>query len=219
MVKIVSFWIVSFWISGVFAKYYHSSRTSDTVMGRFYKPKFGPISFIVNKPLEQMITYSEDTMIVYYPHEKKAFKIKSLSNVITQSNITSEFREIFKVLKKSGYIFLKKERKEDTTLSYFAHEKLKTTLKIAYDKKGRVFEVSVKDQKGKLLYSTKALNYQALDDSTFFPKEIITITQVDTETFVFDSLRLIKEALLPKFIKNPVLSEDVSVELKGFENK
>ncbi len=211
--------LISFWLGGQFTRFYSSSISSDTVSGRFYKPQYGAMSFVIDTPLKQVITYSADTMIVYYPDRKKAFKIKSLQNIINQNRIATDLKEAIGLLRKSGYIFLRKEKKGDTIVSYWTHEKRKTTLKIVYDKKGRVFEVTVENAKGRTLYSTKVFEYITLRDSLFFPKKIASGTTQDTEVFVFDSVRIILQDSLPEIIKNPVLPESVSVAIKGFEEK
>ncbi len=211
--------LISLWIAGQFSRFYYSKTGNDTVKGEFYKPVSGAMSFIIDDPIHQVITYSADTMIVYYPDEKKAFKLRSLTNISQKNRVATDLKESIKTLKKAGYIFLKKENKQDTIASYWIHEKLKTTLKIVYDKRGRVFELTVQDQKGKPVYSTKAMNYVMFNDSIFFPEKVITVTSIDTETFLFEDVRLVAEDSLPDIIKHPILPKDVSTEIKGFEEK
>ena len=211
--------LISLWIGGHFTKFYSSRVANDTVSGMFYKPQHGAMSFVIDTPLKQIITYSYDTMIVYYPDKNKAFKIKSLENVLQQNRIATDPEESIKMLKKAGYIFLKKETRNDTIISYWTHEKMQTTIKILYDNKGRVFEITVKNPDGKTLYSTKTFGYAVLSDSIFFPEKIVTTTPVDTEVFMFDKIRIVPLDALPGIIKNPVLPEDVDVEIRGFDKR
>ncbi len=217
--NMIFYFLFSFWLSGTFTKFYASSISHDTVSGSFYKCQKGAMSYVVEKPINQIITYSYDTMIVYYPKRKKAFKIKSQEDVLQKNNSFTDLKSYINNLRNAGYIFLKKQKKGDTITSYWSHEKQKIILKLAYDQKGRIYEVNVKTEGGKYLYTMKAEDYITLQDSVFFPKKLITTTQNDTEIFVFDSISIVPFDSLPSFIKNPVIPDNASVQLKGFSEQ
>lgn len=213
------YFLFSFWIGGIFTKFYASGISHDTVSGWFYKPQKGAMSFVVKNPIYQIITYSSDTMIVYYPKRKKAFKFKSIEDILQKNSNITDLKTYINLLRKSGYIFLKKEHKGDTITSYWSNEKQKVILKLSYDKKGRVYEINVQTEKGESLFSTKLENYITFKDSLYFPQKLITTTTKDTEIFVFDSVKVVPFNALPEFIKKPILPDSVSLEIKGFDEK
>jgi len=215
----IFYFLFSFLLSGTFTKFYASSISQDTVSGSFYKRQKGAMSYVVEKPINHIIIYSYDTMIVYYPKRKKAFKIKSVEDVLQKNSYFTDLKLYINNLRNAGYIFIKKQQNADTVISYWSHEKQKIILKLAYDQKGRVYEVNVKTEGGKNLYTMRAEDYITLQDSVFFPKKIIATTPKDTEMFVFDNICIVPFETLPSFIKNPVIPDSVSVQLKGFGEK
>ena len=211
--------ITASWIGGNFQKVYKTRNNSEVVSGSFYKPIHGAVSFVVDTPVHQIITFRQDTMIVYYPDRKVAFKIRSVEDAIQRSGFNGSLKESIDALRKGGYIFLKKKINGDTIYSYWTHDKLKTTVLVVYDKKNRVYKVRVENEKGALLYETLANGYISIDDTTFFPTELKTITPKDTEIFMFSHVSLIKPDSLPTFLKNPVIPDSVKVILKNFDEK
>ncbi len=220
MQYILSYLLIGFlWIGGNFEKRYVNKDEVDVVEGTFYKPFPGAMSFVVDSPVKQIITYNKDTMIVYYPDSKMAFKIRSVEDLIQRSGFGGNLKESMKALQKSGYIFLKKAIKQDTVYSYWTHDKLKTTVMLVYDKKQRVYEVSVRNEKGDEMYSIKAGNYQQINDTLYFPLRLTTATKQDTETFVFSHVKKLLPDSLPGLILKPTLPDSVNVVLKNFESK
>ncbi len=211
------FLVAELWIGGHFVKIYKSKSEREVVKGEFYKPLSGAMSFIVDSPLTQIITFNEDTMIVYYPHRKLAFKIKSIENVYQKTGLGWDLGEFIESLKRRGYIFLKKVIENDTIYSYWTHEKLGTTLLIVYDRENRIYKVEVKDDNGKELYRIEGASYIKVKNGLYFPLHVATISPLDTEIFEFTSVREIKNDSLPYFIKKPVLPDSVKVILKNFE--
>ena len=213
------FFISALWIGGSFKKVYKTRNSTEVIVGNFYRPLYGAMSFVVDTPVHQIITFRQDTMIVYYPDRKIAFKIRSVEDAIQRSGFGGNLKESIKALKKGGYIFLKKKIEGDTIYSYWTHSKLKTTVLVVYDRNNRVYTVRVENEKGKLLYETQADGYVSINDTTFFPTNLRTITPRDTEIFVFSHVSLIKPDSLPVFLKKPVIPEGVRVILKNFDEK
>ncbi len=210
--------LVALWVTGNFNKIYVKNENVDKVTGRFYKSFPGPMSFVVKEPIDQIITYKADTMIVYYPSRNLAFKIKSMEGLIRDNGVTMGLVESMKALQRMGYIFLKRSTHGDTIYSYWTHEKLKTNLLIVYDRQQRVYKVSIRNDKNVELYRIQADNYIQID-TVYFPLKLVTVAKQDSDMFEFSNVKTIPVDSLPEVIREGTLPDTVRVILKNFNEK
>ncbi|MEW6685763.1 MAG: outer-membrane lipoprotein carrier protein LolA [Candidatus Edwardsbacteria bacterium] len=172
-------------ISGNFIKETkQGKKISEIVSGKFYYAPPSQLLFHVYNPLEQIFTFNGDTLILFYPKEKKAFKIKSL-NPMVSSSVSSTWTFNDKIdFSKLGYLFVKKQKMADTLYSYWV-PKGKSVIKaiIIGRLKNRMVSIEIdgvqQNQFSKILY-TKHLQH----NSFCIPTETYSIQCPPADTLI-----------------------------------
>lgn len=70
------------WTTGNFLKETKTSQSFEKVSGRFYLAPSGKFVLHVTNPVNQLVVFSHDTMDIYYPVERQAFRILGASGAL-----------------------------------------------------------------------------------------------------------------------------------------
>lgn len=166
-------------ISGDFVKETRERTTRETISGIFYAALPHRVLFWVHDPVNQIFTFNQDTLILYYPDEKKAFKIKT-SNPLTLDTQWGLNRE--PDFSKLGYLFTKKIQSGDTLYSYWISKGKSEIGSIVVGRFGdRIVFIEVKDNDQKLLAKTSYLNYLNYED-IYIPTQIHSFNIINSDT-------------------------------------
>jgi len=156
-----------------FSRIYKENKREEEVRGKIFYTYENDFFYInVNFPLKQIMTRKADTLLIYYPDEKKGFKIITFPNDLPLGINFLKFAYIKgdTTFKKLGFIFVRKEIKRDTLIIEWAtKEKIKRNyiFKKVHD---RLTDIIVKGEKNNRLH-VKFLDFY-VNNKEFFPKEI-----------------------------------------------
>ena len=216
-VKIVLLLVVFFpdtlWVSGKFIRSTQTGEEKEVIKGKFYSIPGKSLTFEVDSPIHQFMTFKGETLVLYYPEDSVAFKIKS-SLAFMQDGMQFAGQRFGKKLKESGFLFLKREIKGDTITSFWTHSQLKNIVELQIYKQ-RMVGFRIKDEKGNTILILKVGNYIQLTDSLYFPDYIETVGLSTREEIKFQDLKI---GNVPPFIKKFHIPERVKVIEKGWED-
>lgn len=186
-------------------------NTSDSARGQIYRIE-NDFYINVKEPVEQVIYFEGDTMIVYYPYYREAFKIKS--------GITFKFQtpggpagKVGTNLKKAGFVFIKRESNGQRRVETWSHPKAKIKVIYTYEKNNLVSMQTIGEKGDTLLVATYG------DFINFENKEIPMLLKVTSgstkEMYKLSNPRkvLFDDALMGS-LRVPT---DAKITLKGFE--
>ncbi len=183
----------------------------DSARGLIFKSD-SAFYIYVKEPLEQVIYFSGDTMVVNYPREKQAFKIKS--------GITFKFQtpggpveKLGTNLKKAGFIFLKRERNGDSSTEIWIHQKMKMKMIYTFEK-GYLIGMTTLSEKGDTIVKVEYNDYAKVLTKEI-PLTLVVKTSGIEEVYKLSNPRVIPFSDSLK--KNLLVKPDSKVILKGFE--
>ncbi|HRD22816.1 MAG TPA: hypothetical protein PLY38_03085 [Candidatus Hydrothermia bacterium] len=185
---------------------------ADTAKGEIYRTD--SVFYIkVKDPIEQVIYFSGDTMIVYYPVQKEAFKIKSgISFKLGAPG--GPTGKIGKSLKNSGFIFIKREVVDGKRKEVWTHEKTKMKMICTFDG-GTVTEICSIAAEGDTMLMVSYSNFLKFE-GTEIPLSLRAVTPSNEETYELSNPRRIPfEKNLESSLK---ISGGTKITLKGFED-
>jgi len=200
------------WVSGKFIRSTQTGEEKEVIKGKFYSIPGKSLIFEVDSPVHQFLTFKGETLLLYYPEDSVAFKIKS-SLVFVQDGMQFAGQRLGKKLKEMGFLFLRREIKGDTVTSFWTHSQLKNTVALQICKQ-RMVGLRVEDEKGDTVLILKAGKYVQLADSLYFPGYIETVGSSVREKIIFRDL---KTGDIPLFIKQFCIPEGVEIIKKGWE--
>jgi len=156
-----------------FNRIYKENNRKEEVKGKiFYTYQNDFFYIVVDSPLKQIMTKKGDTLLIYYPDEKKGFKIVTFTNDLPLGINFLKFAYIKgdTIFKKLGFIFVRKETKKETLIMEWAtKEKIKRNY-IFKKVNDRLTDIIVKGEKNNRLH-VKFLDFY-VNGKEFFPKEI-----------------------------------------------
>lgn len=103
-----------------FVREYNNGPTKERSSGKIYYHRSGKLVINVTDPLEQIMVFSEKTLVIYYPEDKRAFQIESEMpfSLPFVSALIGSFRPNYG-LDDMGYKLEHTERKGDTLISHW----------------------------------------------------------------------------------------------------
>ena len=214
MYKIVVFLLIPevLCISGSFTRSLKFGLKKEVVKGKFYVIPEEKIVFEVDSPIHQFLTFKADTMILYYPEDSVAFKIRS-SLTFSSTGLNYVKYDFGKKLKEHGFVFLKKEIKGDTTKHFWAHPDSKISVSFSIVNK-LIQSFTVESDKGDTLLLLNIGDYLFLGDSINFPTYIRTVSNDFSEEIFLNDIKLVEP---PDFIINFRIPKGVKIVKKGWE--
>lgn len=186
---------------------------ADTASGLVYR---SDTSFIirVTSPLEQIIFFSGDTMIVSYPKEKKAFKIKSGLTFKMQTP-GGPVERPGTALKKNGFIFLKREKKGNIQEEVWTHPKLRTRVIYQFES-GMLTGLLTMSEKNDTLLILKYDNFVDFSGKKIPLKMTLKTSDIEETYFLSNPRRVVLSDSIKNYLK---IGNDFKVELRGFDNR
>jgi len=168
-----------------FEREYVECYSKEVVKGIIYYQAPTKVIIKVDKPIDQVIVLSKGTMTIYYPNEKKAFRIK------TKRPFSIPFVEaFFGAMKENygltelGYTLLRHEIKRDTLYTYWDPPKKAKKILGQFTLgfvKNRLVYAEAKNADGKPTTRIQYRNH-IQHGAIYFPLEIITIRYTKTDT-------------------------------------
>lgn len=184
---------------------------TDTSMGYVYRSD-SIFVIRVTKPVNQTIYFSGDTMMVVYPAEKRAFKIKSGFTLQFQTP-AGPSSKLGTTLKKAGFIFVKRERTQDTVKEVWMHPKTKSM--VIYEFSSEMLRaVTFLNEKRDSVLTVKYDSYVNFDGKQI-PLVLSIKSGVTEEVYRLSNPRKIVFAdSIKRFFE---IGKDFKVEIKGFD--
>jgi len=148
---------------------------TETVKGIAYYQSPKKVFIEVQEPISQIMSIDGDVMIIYYPVEKKAFRIKSKGPIPMPfiQTILSVMKDDYG-LTEMGYTFAEHERKGDTLYTYWKPpKKLKKRLGkfVLGTASGLLVSAEARDPKGKPVAKSLYSKHTKLGEK-YFPLEV-----------------------------------------------
>lgn len=139
-------------LTGDFIRETYNQSDKETITGSFYYSAPSQILLHIKTPTNQILTWNKDTLIIFYPEEKKAFKISKTLNPLPQLiSVISGAQGIENL----GWTLFKKVKKGDTLYSYFVSEKQEIIGSMAIGKiKNKIVASEIRDTDGTLIAKT-----------------------------------------------------------------
>jgi len=164
----------------------------------------------VTRPLNQSIYFAGDTMFVVYPDSQLAFKIKSGVTFQYQAQAFMPKRGEF--LKRSGFIFIKRENKNTLVYETWGHPK--ENVRVTYVlKEGKVYGMSLLSPKGDTLFSVNYGDFTSFEGAEF-PLYLHIKAGAMEEVYQLEKPRRVEFGeIYKKYFK---IGENYKVTLSGF---
>jgi outer membrane lipoprotein-sorting protein len=151
----------------------------EIVKGKIYYQSPKRIILKATEPISQWMIFKDDTMLIYYPNEQKAFRFISKNPFsLPFFQALLGFTEEDYEFSKAGFKLARHELKQDTLLSYWdPPEKLRkilgnTIIGLVNDK---LVVIEIHDAKDKILTKTTYSNHFRYGKN-FLPLEITSVT-------------------------------------------
>ncbi len=132
-----------------FKRIYSEKDRKETVKGKIYY--FIPNNFYieVKEPLMQAITKKTDTLFIYYPKEKRGFKILTYPHDLPlgMNFLSFQYMKGDTLFKEAGFIFVRKAKRKDTIITEWTTKgKIKRNYVIK-KLKDKITEILIKGEK------------------------------------------------------------------------
>ncbi len=204
------------WVRAVFHRTVMENMQREEAHGVLYVQPGQRFVMEVQQPVHQILTFRGDTLILYYPEDSVAFKVKSSTRFFPLGPRAVAFDDAR--LKDLGFVFLRRRQQGDTLWTDWAHpsEKIRVTVrKVA----GRLHRLEFRDEHDQVVMSLVAREYQDLGQGWVIPRWVKTLQALpdgfSEETFRLDSLALTSN--VPPWVQHLKIPEGVRVLLKGWE--
>ena len=189
-----------------------NSVQKDTISGIIYVDQEDHIYIEVKHPVHQIFTFRGDTLLLYYPVDKKAFLFSEFNpmELPVSKALLGSGKECD--LSTYGFRFLKKKSKGDTTLSYWKKEKGGTV--VLKTLKGKLIEILILHdgkEAGKTTYSDYK-ECKGLHLPSRIHSQINTKNGILTEDVTFTDVQFLDA--FPDSLKHIKIPKDV--EVKGW---
>ncbi len=173
-----------------FEREYGSQDVREISKGRIYYQAPDNIKVRLTSPIEQYITIEGQNVLIYYPREKKAFKI------VAKNPVALPFFQAFLGMTRQdygmtnfGYSLSSHEKKGETLITYWAPPKPLSRLlgrfKLVYVSQKLVY-AELEDPEGRIVCQSSYNNHICYD-STYFPLQISSKRRLG-ENFVFENI-------------------------------
>lgn len=158
-------------------------REVEIVSGKFYYAPNGLLLFSVLKPIEQIFTFNSDTLILFYPKEKLAFKIKSANPIFAiSSNAPFMYKEKLD-LTRLGFMFVKKKKSVDTLYSYWVPNNRSIIETIVLGEvSNKLISIEIKDKRNQFV---KVIYGEFIEYNNFnIPTDIYSMQSFKVDTLI-----------------------------------
>lgn len=200
---------------GQFSRTVDENSLTDSTQGEFYYVGSSKMYIEVNHPIHQIMTFSNRTMVLYYPESKQAFLFKTSNPMILPlvPGLKAAIRADYG-LKEMGLRLEDQKIRGDTLISYWAHPK-------GRDKLGQYKVVEVKDRLQQTEFEIPDLTIRNITTFTdyievsgmIFPSHIISDIS-NAEGFVIEKVTLknLKVDLkIPDHVRKFSIPKDVKI--------
>ncbi len=206
----------SLWVRAVFHRILQENLQREEAHGVLYVQPGQHFVLEVQRPVHQVLTFRGDTLLLYYPEDSVAFKVKSNTRFLPLGPRAVAFDDAR--LQDLGFTFLRRQQRGDTLWIYWAHpqEKIRVTVRKVAD---RLHSLEFRDEHDQVVMRLVAREYQDLGHGWVLPRLVKTLQALpdgfSEETFRLDSLRLVRR--VPPWVQRFQVPAGVRVILKGWE--
>ncbi len=202
------------WVSGSFVK----DGPDGSVAGYFYMHPGERTVLNVVRPIHQIMIFRPDTLIIYYPDEKRLFYIRSGYTLFSGGIQSSQIGD--KNLKRMGFMFVGDERKGDTTVKVYKHPD--TKIKVAlFTLSGKVVGFRTYDPNGSEVVRVDFEGVREIYRGFNFPSKVVIRmkgeSKTETETFTYYSVRVLPSSSVPDYARSFKPPKDARITYKGWD--
>ncbi len=206
----------SLWVRARFHRVVQENLQREEAHGVLYVQPGQRFVLEVQSPVHQILTFRGDTLLLYYPEDSVAFKIKSSTRFLPLGPQAVNFDDAR--LKDLGFVFLNRRARGDTLWTYWAHPKEKVRA-IVRKIRNHLSKMELRDEKDQVLVSLVAREYQQVGEQWFVPRWIKTLEALpdgfSEEIFRLDSLQTLSQ--VPEWVRQFRIPSGIPVRLKGWE--
>ncbi len=206
----------SLWVRASFHRVYQENLNREEAHGTLYVRPGERFVLEITRPVHQILTFRAETLLLYYPEDSVAFKIKSSTRFLPLGTQAVNFDD--QRLRDLGFVFLNRRRQGDTLWTFWAHpeQKVRATVRKV---KGQLSKLEMRDDQNHLLMSLVAREYQQLGDRWAVPRWVKTLEALpdgfSEEIIRLDSLRLTSR--VPDWVREFRVPPGIPVKVKGWE--
>ncbi len=194
------------WVSGAFVK-----RGEDTVLGYFYVKPGEKVVYKVIKPVNQIMLILPETLVIYYPDHKKAFKIRH-HYVFTDGLFSFNAENLLRL----GFVLEGEDTTGDTVIKTYKHPDMgvKAVIKSVG---GSVREYIGYGVRGEEVLRVRYGEFKEVYRGFRFPDRVEITAANSTESYDYYGVSVVGEGGVPDYVVNFKIPEDVEVVYKGWE--
>ncbi|NPA80721.1 MAG: hypothetical protein GXO29_06710 [Thermotogae bacterium] len=202
------------WVSGSFIRESDDGRVS----GYFYvKPAKITILRVV-RPVNQIMYFLPDTLVIYYPEDRKVFKLRSSHRMLEGGMGT--FGSAEENLKRAGFMFVSAKHLGDTLVKSYRHPQAKMTLRI-YTLNGTMVKYLAFGPDGGEVLRVEFGGIRRVYDDYSFPDTIRTVMHTPggtyRETYIFHGIAVKSDSQVPDYVRARDFPPDVEVIYRGWD--
>ncbi len=202
------------WVSGSFVK----EGPDGSVAGYFYmRPGRRTVLNIV-RPIHQIMLFLPDTLVIYYPEQKRLFYIRSRHTLFSGGVQSSQVGD--RNLREMGFMFVGDTRRGDTTVKVYRHPDTKVKVDLlAVD--GKVVGFRTYDPEGLEVMRVEFEGVREIYDGFNFPSKVLIKVKgekgYETETFRYYSVKVLPSSSVPDYARSFKPPKDAKVTYRGWE--
>ena len=204
-------------MSGKFYRTLTEEGDTERVSGTLYLQPGQNFFLEVTTPVHQIVTLRAETLILYYPERQLAFKLRSSLQMLPLGSQVFALNEQ-DLLKQSGFVFLNREARGDTTWSFWSHPQEHLTLKLGTVQNRLVRLTLENTEKQRIFFQVVVNEYREIQPGLWFPSSIQTLDATTAtpiiEKVAFRDLRLTSE--VPHWVQSFVLPPQTEVRIRGW---
>lgn len=205
-------------ISVEFTREYSEDNTKEIIKGKIHYQSPSKTVIKIMDPINQWMILEDKEMLIYYPDDKKAFRIISSQNPFSMPF----FQAFIGVVKEDygltelGYTMANYETNDNSLISHWNPPKnlSKFLGKIILEfKDNKIIRMELKNTDGKTIIKSLYKNH-IFHGATYFPLEISTTTYLNA-SFTFEKIvyrHLQFNSSLPQDIVDFKIPEDIKVK-------
>lgn len=202
------------WVSGAFVK----EGPDGSVAGYFYVHPGRRTVLNVVRPLHQIMIFLPETLVIYYPEQRRLFYIRSKHTLFAGGVQSSQLGE--RNLKEMGFMFVGDVRRGDTTVKVYKHPESKVKVKLL-TLSGKVVGFRTYDPKGSEVMRVDFEGVREIYRGFNFPSRVIITVKGErgntTETFTYYSVRTVPTSSVPDYVKSFEPPKDAQITYRGWD--
>ncbi len=206
----------SLWVRAAFHRVYQENLNREEAWGTLYVRPGERFVLEITRPIHQIMTFRAETLLLYYPEDSVAFKIKSSTRFLPLGAQAVGFND--ERLKDVGFVFLNRQVRGDTVITFWTHPEQKVHA-VVRKIRGNLSKLEVRDAQDRPVLDLVARDYETLANRWTVPRWVKSIEALpdgfSEETIRLDSLQVTPR--VPAWVRHFQIPPGVAVTVKGWE--